>query len=79
VFIGVTAMFFPRYTNFAKANIGYMPRSLNRLAATFKTAERAEWLGLLFPLYNYHDRCKDVRLRDFNPYAPDSGRGYAHL
>lgn len=40
---------------FPHINVGYMPWSYNRLAATF-TTERGEWAGLLFPLYSYHSR-----------------------
>lgn len=79
VFVDVTAMFFSQYTNFTKANIGYMPWSLNRIAATFAAAEPEERLGLLFPPFNYHDRWPDVNGDSFKAYAPDENRGYTML
>ena len=39
-----------------KANIGYMPYDFNRFGATINAAPQSEWMGLFFPLYNYHDR-----------------------
>lgn len=56
VVLELTGMFFNQYQNYTKVNIGYMPWSINRLAATFEAAESSEIAGLLFPLYNYHDR-----------------------
>lgn len=46
---------FSDYDLYPKVNVGYMPWTLNRLAATF-TCAKEEWTGLLFPLYNYHSR-----------------------
>ncbi|MDR1692892.1 MAG: hypothetical protein LBR72_05990 [Oscillospiraceae bacterium] len=53
--VEVNGAFYSEYTAYTKANIGYMPPSLNRLLATFRAAEPEERLGLLFPLVNYHD------------------------
>jgi len=72
-------MFYPEYTNFTKVNAGYMPWSLNRLAATFNAAEPPERFGLLFPLYNYHDRWTELESDDFKRYEPDANRGYTYL
>ncbi len=55
VLVEVTGAFYPKYTAYTKANIGYMPPSLNRLVATIRAAEPEERLGLLFPPFNYHD------------------------
>ena len=52
----LTGFCFKRYTNYTKVNVGYMPWSAERLGATFFAAEPAEREGLLFPLYNYHER-----------------------
>lgn len=46
---------FSDYDLYPKVNVGYMPWTFNRLAATF-TCAKEEWKGLLFPLYNYHSR-----------------------
>lgn len=60
VYLEATGMFFDRYTDYTKVNIGYMPFGYNRLLATFRAAEPQQRLGLLFPLYNYHDRWTEV-------------------
>jgi len=82
VVLELTGMFFNQYQSYTKVNIGYMPWSINRLAATFEAAEKSEIAGLLFPLYNYHDRIyqdieADVR-RHFNPKI-DLWAGYTYL
>ena len=64
VLLDCTAMFFPRYKNYTKANIGYLPVGANRLAATFRTAPVSEWPGLLFPIFNYHYRWKEITPAD---------------
>jgi len=60
----VTGMFYPQYTNYSKANVGYMPFGVSRLEATFAAAESEQRFGLLFPLYNYHYRWQDVSRGD---------------
>jgi len=54
--VEVTGLFYEKYQNFTKINIGYMPWSLNRLSATFNAAEPNVLADLLFPIYAYHDR-----------------------
>ncbi len=51
-----TGMFYPQYTNYTKANIGYMPWGCNRLEAIFHAAEQERQFGLLFPIVDYHSR-----------------------
>jgi hypothetical protein len=79
VFVEVTGAYFPRYTNYSKVNVGYMPWGINRLYATFETAENAEWTGLLFPLWNYHDRWDELTREDLLPYGRDPRGGYTYL
>ncbi len=79
VFVEVTGVYFTRYTNYSKVNVGYMPWGVNRLRATFETAEAAEWTGLLFPLWNYHDRWDELTREDILPYSRDPRRGYTYL
>ena len=55
VVVEVNGLFFPEYTNYTKANIGYMPWGQNRLLATLHGAEAKEVAGLLMPIFNYHD------------------------
>ena len=64
VVLEATGMFYPQYTNYSKANIGYMPFGVSRLEATFAAAEPELRFGLLFPLYNYHYRWQDVTRED---------------
>lgn len=57
VLLEITGVMFDRYQSYSRINVGYMPRfSLNRLGATINAAEKEERFGLLFPLFNYHDR-----------------------
>lgn len=83
IFLEVTGVFFSRYQNYTKLNIGYMPWSPNRLEATFHAAERSEWTGLLFPLYNYHSRWDTLEQDDLKTgllgYGPDDLAGYTFL
>lgn len=83
IFVEVTGAFFPQYTDYTRVNIGYMPWSVNRLAATIYAAERSEQLGLLFPLYNYHDRWDELEKSDYDKAlygsAPDPLAGYTFL
>ena len=60
VALEITGMLYPRYCNFTKANIAYMPWSLNRLEATFQAAEPELRPGLLFPILDYHSRWSEV-------------------
>ena len=50
--------------DFYKVNIGYMPWGANRLAATFAAPEQYRF-GLLFPLYNYHDRWQNTHPAEY--------------
>ncbi|MBP8639850.1 MAG: hypothetical protein KBI01_02970 [Oscillospiraceae bacterium] len=83
IFVEVTGVFFEKYQNFTKVNIGYMPWGANRFYATLDAAERAEWAGLFFPLFNYHSRWDalegvdlDVALHGYNA---DDLAGYTFL
>lgn len=82
VVVELTGMFFERFQNYTKANISYMPWSENRLLAALYAAEPEQQLGLLFPLYHYHDRVYSVSpaesLRHLSPQA-DSMAGYTVL
>lgn len=77
VVVELNGLFFGHYQNFTKVNIGYMPWTLNRLAATFRGAETDARLGLLFPIYEYHDRIYTIEPEEFqrnlhpeqDPYA----------
>lgn len=58
--IELTGMFYPRYNNYTKVNVSYMPWSVNRLEATFRASEPELRAGLLFPLLDYHSRWREV-------------------
>lgn len=66
----MTGLMFERYQGYTRVNVSYMPRfSENRWGATLH-AEPEERFGLLFPLYNYHDRWQEENpLAFFRPRA----------
>lgn len=72
VLLEITGVMFDRYQGYSRINIGYMPRfSLNRLGATLNAAEKEERFGLLFPLFNYHDRWQQTDPRSLFKARPD--------
>lgn len=83
IFVEITGVFYNRYTNYTKTNIGQMPWGVNRLQATFETAEPEVRSGLLFPLLFYHDRWSSLTADDlkitFRGYEPDPLAGYTYL
>ena len=66
-----------------KVNLGYMPYGLNRLCATFRAAPKEQRMGLIFPLYNYHDRWEELSPDDWHiglsGYDKDLLAGYDFL
>ena len=82
VMLEVTGMFYEQYQNYTRANISYMPLSVNRIAAAFSAAEPGLRFGLLYPLYDYHDRWTEIssdELRaNLNP-TTDRFAGYTPL
>lgn len=82
VVVELTGMFYEEYQNFTKVNLGYMPWGLNRLRATFEAAEPEERMGLLLPLYQYHDRIYTVESEEISAHLlpeADALRGYTYL
>ena len=83
VFVEITGMFYDRYTDYTKTNIGQMPWGANRLEATREEAEPEVRAGLLFPLLFYHDRWQDLTADDwevaFTGYDQDPLAGYTFL
>lgn len=80
--VEVTGMFYPRYCNYTKANLSYMPWSVNRLEATFAAAEAERVPGLLFPLLDYHSRWREVTAGEILTHlSPDKDcfAGYTFL
>ncbi|WP_143382896.1 hypothetical protein [Flavonifractor sp. An92] len=61
VVIEPTGVFFEKYQNYTQTNVAYMPLSLNKLGAIFTAAEPELRTGLLFDLWFYHSRWKEVR------------------
>ena len=82
VAIEITGMFYTRYCNYSKVNAGYMPWGFNRIEATFAAAEPELRAGLLFPLFDYHSRWREVTPSNLkaqlNPTA-DPYAGYTFL
>ncbi|MBR6514973.1 MAG: hypothetical protein IKT46_09100 [Clostridia bacterium] len=84
VMVEATSFFFSiNEADYYKVNIGYMPYSLNRLEATLFAAPNKEKLGLLFPLFNYHERWEQYSLREHISPRPDAVSdimaGYTYL
>lgn len=97
VFIEATGLIYGESNRSVKVNLTYMPWGVNRLVPTFteklteggKTqAETEEMeqnarLGLLFPLYSYHDRWDELNRQDlkdaFLGYETDPLAGYTFL
>lgn len=83
VFVEITGVFYDRYTNFTKTNVGQMPWGWNRLQATLEEAEKETQAGLLFPLLFYHDRWSQLTGDDIrtllNGYDQDLLAGYTPL
>ena len=59
-----TGVFFKTYQNYTKQNVSMMPFSGNKLGAIFTAAEPELRQGLLFDLYFYHDRWREVSADD---------------
>lgn len=82
VAVEVTGMFYPRYTNYTKANLLYMPWSLDRLQATAVGAEREVRADCLFPILEFHSRWKDVTAGEIRTHLfpeTDPFAGYTFL
>lgn len=75
-----TSVFFHEYQNYTQINVGYMPFGANKLGAIFTAAEPELRFGLLFDLYFYHDRWKEIRFADIKkallPIRRDHFKGY---
>ena len=83
VVIEGTSLFFDAYQNYTQINVGSMPFSLNKLGAIFTASEPELRLGLLFDLYFYHTRWKEVRPADVKralfPIRADHYKGYTAI
>ena len=83
IMLEMTGMFYEKYQNYTKANIDFMPISVNRLAAIFTAAEPKLVPALLFPLFSYHDRWDSIGkkeiMRKLTPAAADPLAGYTFL
>ncbi len=83
VVIEGTSLFFQPYQNYTQINIDYMPFSLNKLSAIFTSAEEELRLGLLFDLWFYHTRWKELTPTDFQkvffPIRRDHYKGYTAI
>lgn len=75
-----TAFFFDTYQSYTQINTGYMPFGLNKLGAVFTASEPELRAGLLFDLYFYHDRWKEIGLGDLKkallPIRADHYKGH---
>ena len=80
VLIEASALHFERYQNYSQINVGYMPFSTNKLHAFFEAAEPELRTGLLFDLYFYHSRWKELTVQSalwaLAPKGADQLKGY---
>ncbi len=81
VVIEATGLFFQPYQNYTQVNVGYMPFSLNKLGAIFSHGTEEDLrLGLLFDLYFYHDRWKELTpgrvVQALTPVGRDDLKGH---
>lgn len=97
VFIEATGLIFGKSNRSIKANLTYMPWNLNRLIPVLEESlteggktpeetaqmEQDARIGLLFPLYAYHDRWDELTAKDYKEgilgYEPDLLAGYTFL
>lgn len=71
-----TSLFFAPYQNYTQLNVDLMPFSRNKLGAVFTASEPALRTGLLFDLYFYHNRWKEVGLSDVKKALVPLSRDY---
>lgn len=83
VLIEATGLHFRRYQSYTQVNVGYMPCSENKLGAIFQAAEPELRTGLLFDLYFYHSRWKEVSpleaARALRPQGTDRRKGFTEV
>lgn len=79
VFVEMNGMFFDEYTNYTSVTVGYMPWSVNRLAATVFCAEPEKRFELLYPLYRYHSSFDIASIRAHLQPEADIHAGYTPL
>lgn len=65
-----SSLFFERYEGFTQINVGYMPWGANKLGAIFEFSQPELRTGLLFDLYFYHDRWKELTAADVKKALP---------
>lgn len=75
-----TGFFFDTYQNYTQINAGYLPFGLNKLGAIFTASKPDLRAGLLFDLYFYHDRWKEIGPGDLKkalfPIRADHYKGH---
>lgn len=80
VVLEASALEFARYQDYTQVNVGYMPFGLNKLGAIFTASEPELRTGLLFDLYFYHSRWKEITLagaaQALQPPHTDLLKGY---
>ena len=84
VLIECTGLLYEPDNQFVKANLTYMPYwSTERLIPVLEESKGTERLGLLFPMYAYHERWNEVGRRDVKEgllgYGTDPYAGYTFL
>lgn len=80
VVLELSGLWFKPYQAYTQINVGYMPFSANKLGAVFTASEPGLRLGLLWDLYFYHSRWKEVTpgeiVKAFSPAEADFYKGF---
>jgi len=78
-----TGIFFDRYQKYTQPNVVYMPFSRYKLGAIFTAAEPELRLGLLWDLWFYHSRWKELTPFDIRyaltPTKADTRKGFTPM
>jgi hypothetical protein len=78
IFVEVTGLLYDKYYSSTETNILFMPKSINRLSATFEGANPDTWNDLLFSVYDYNDDTV-ADISEYSSYAMDNLAGYTYL
>lgn len=80
ILVEASGLLTTRSNRSVKTNITYLPWGKERIDAIFREElTQDERLGLLFPLYAYHDRWDKLTAEDFAPATADLLAGYTPL
>ncbi len=80
--IDLNGVFFVPENEHVINNVEYMPWGVNKLKCIFESLKPEDRFGVFFPIYNYHDRVKELRADDvlwFFRRNVSADRGFTRL